>query len=364
MKRIKKLSVLFLIVIIAIACNSSDDSGNNGDGYDRTALLAFTADHIIIPAVEDFQTKVNTLKTDVETFTTTPNQVNLDAVSASWLNAYKVWQHIEMFNIGPAEEINDYYFFINTYPASVEDISSAVMGNYNLEISNFHDAQGLPALDYLLHADNALDFYTTNANAQGYKDFLTVLVNRMGILTDNVVDNWNAVYRNNFISNTENSGTGSLNKLVSDFTFYYEKGFRANKFGSPAGVFDGFANANEVEAYYKKDVSKELALEALTAIENLFNGRAYGTTTTGESLKTYLEFLNNSELVSAINSRFSTIRSTINNLDADFSEIVESNNSEMLSTYDIIQAGTVLIKTDMAQQSFGMTIDYNDGDND
>ena len=56
--------------------------------------------------------------------------------------------------------------------------------------------------------------------------------------------------------------------MTNDFIYYYEKGFRANKFGIPAGVFSGGALPEKVEAFYNQNISKALALEGFQAIKN------------------------------------------------------------------------------------------------
>ena len=45
------------------------------------------------------------MKNAGQTFTTSPNQNTLDEFRSSWLEAYKIWQRVEMFNIGKAEEL-------------------------------------------------------------------------------------------------------------------------------------------------------------------------------------------------------------------------------------------------------------------
>ena len=71
----------------------------------------------------------------------------------------------------------------------------------------------------------------------------------------------------------------------------YEKGYRANKFGIPAGVFSGGPLPNTIEAYHGEMYSKILSLEATNAIENFFNGVAYNDPETlGPSIKDYLGF--------------------------------------------------------------------------
>lgn len=370
---IKKITILFSIALV-FACSSTDDStGSNTDEFSRSGLLVNLADNIIIPSLQDFGSKMTTLKTSVESFAASPNQANLNTARTNWLTAYKSWQHVEMFNIGKAEELNQYYFFMNIYPVTVSDIENGVSsGTYDLNSSSYHDAQGFPALDYLLYgvaSDDAsiVAKFSTDANAQGYKDYLTDVVNQMDGLTQQVITDWTSVYRNQFVASTDNTATSSLNKFVNDFIFYYEKGLRANKFGIPSGVFSTTPLPEKVEAFYNKEVSKLLALEALNAVQDVFNGKAFNGSQAGESFKTYLEFLNangdGQSVSTAINNQFNVARTQIQGLDNNFNQQIITDNSKMTDTFDALQMAVVFLKVDMVQ-AFNISVDYVDGDGD
>ncbi len=370
---IRKIAFLCSLALI-VACSSSDDSTNsNTDEFSRSELLVNLADNIIIPSLQDFGPKLTTLKTSIQTFTTTPNQANLDAARNNWLIAYKAWQHVEMFNIGKAEQLNQYYFFMNIYPTTVSDIETGVSsGTYDLNIPAYHDAQGFPALDYLLYgvaSDDAsiVSKYTTDTNAQGYKTYLNDVVNQMDALTQQVITDWTTVYRDQFVTSTENTATSSLNKIVNDFIFYYEKGLRANKFGIPSGVFSTNPLPEKVEAYYNKNASKALSLEALNAVQDVFNGKAFNGSSTGTSFKTYLDYLNTQRdgqnVSTIINNQFNTARTKIEALDANFNRQITIDNTKMNMAYDALQMAVVYLKVDMVQ-SFNISLDFQDADGD
>lgn len=373
----KKIATLFILFIIVIACSSSDDGdGNGGDGndsFDRSALLAHTADNIIIPAFQDFQSKLSELDIARGNFVNDMTESNLQSLSASWLNAYKVWQYVQMFNIGEAQNLGGgergFVSFFNIYPLTVSDVENgAAAGNYDLNTSNYHDAQGFSALDFLIHGVasgdvNPIDKFMTNSNAEGYVTYITNVVAQMNALNNSITSNWENNYRDVFVNNTDTGLNGSVNKLINAFIFFYEKGFRAEKIGIPAGNFSTQPLPEKVEGFYKRDVSKTLALEALTAIEDMFNGRSYSNVSSGESFKTYLETLDRSDLVTAINLQFAEVRASLNSLNTNFYEQVETGNTQMTQSYDTIQAGVPLLKVDMAQ-TFNVVIDYVDADGD
>ena len=184
--------------------------------------------------------------------------------------------------------------------------------------------------------------------------------------TNEVIDSW-VSYRDVFVNSTENTATSSINKLTNDFIYYYEKGFRANKIGIPAGVFSNDVLPDRVEAYYSKIYSKDLALEAMTAIDNFFQGKYFNSDETGDSLKTYLNFLdvikNESNLSTLITEKFSSAKTSIESLDDNFALQLEQDYVKVLGTYDAVQLGVVLLKVDMLQ-ALSINVDYTDADGD
>ena len=343
--------------------STTDNSSNQTtpQTFNREQMLIFWADSIIIPSQNKFQSDLIEFSNSVNSFSNDPTQASLDLMRENWVIAYKSWQHIEMFNIGKAEEIN-YGVRMNIYPANVERIELNVSNNDNdIEHPNDYPAQGLPAVDYLLYGignnDSEILEKFTLENSK-YLNYLIVVSNKMIELTDNVVSDWDESYRNIFIASTDNTATSSINKLTNDFIYYYEKGFRANKFGIPAGVFSGSVLIDRVEAYYRRNLSKILALEAIDAITNFFNGIPYGgdSANSGLSFKNYVEFLetvkNDVPLGQLILDQFTESRSNIANLEDDFTIQLENKKLEMLSTYDIIQV------------ALNINVDYIDADGD
>ncbi len=360
------LGLVALGLIVACSSSSSSDDGPTGneDTFDRGILLTNVANNIIVPAFQDLDAKLTSLKTNKNAFVATPNQNNLDVLRTSWFEAYKVWQFVEMSNIGKAEEIL-YSFQMNVYPTNTTDIENNISsGTYDLANVNNNDAVGFPALDYLLYgvAQDDASIITKFTDAK-YADYLSDVIDQMETLTKTVLDDWTSSYKTTFISQTENTATSALNKFTNDFVFYYEKGLRANKIGIPAGNFSATPLVDKVEGLYSKVYSKELVLIALDAVQDLFNGKAYSTSSTGGSFKSYLNDLNRSELVSLINSRFDDARQKLQALDNDFGVQINADNTKMTEAYDALQLAVVSLKVDMLQ-AFNISVDYVDADGD
>ncbi len=369
----KTLLILsFIALIVACSSNGGDDN-SEGDNYDRTALLSNWADNIIVPSYINYQAKVQILVSNTNTFVTAPTEVNLQTLRTSWLEAYKGYQYVSIYNLGKAEEIS-LNAASNTYPTNTIGIESNISsGSYNLSLLSQFDKQGFPALDYLINGlgvDNAsiVGFYTTNVNAANYKQYLTAVVSKLKINVDAVVTDWNSGFRNSYVANNGTSVSSSLNKTTNLFVKNLEKDIRTGKVGIPAGIFSSGAKYPEkVEGYYKNDISKELLNVSIKASQDFFNGKHFNSSTTGEGLKSYLDFLNatksNQKLSDVINNQFATIYTVNNTLNNSFSQQINLDNSKMIAAYDALQQNVIYTKLDM-MQALKITIDYVDGDGD
>lgn len=351
--------------------NSTESSQTtNQNSFDHQGMLKNWADNIIIPALSNFEDTLFELKDKAILYTDDPTPETLSNVREAWLLSYLKWQHVEMFDIGKAEEI---YFKnrINLYPANIEKIESNITNqDYDLDQSSNFTSQGFNSLDYLLFGiaedENAI-LSKYSSISQNYDSYLIDLIDKMIELTAEVSESWDVQFRQSFISSTENTATSSVNKVINDFIFYFEKGFRANKVGIPAGVFSDKPLPDRVEAYHSKEYSKVLAIEANQSIKDFFNGISYNDKNAiGLSISDYLDYIeleDISKLSNKINEQLDTINVKLTELDSDFSVQITEDNLAMLYAFDAIQANVVLLKVDMLQK-LNINVDYADADGD
>ena len=135
MKNLISIKVILLSLILLNCTSDSDtndvieETGLNIEEqqteFDRLSMLTFWADNIIIPSINSFYVELNSLNEYASSFTSNPNPSTLTQLRDQWLTTYKKWQHIEMFDIGVAEEI---YFKnrMNIFPANVEKIENNI----------------------------------------------------------------------------------------------------------------------------------------------------------------------------------------------------------------------------------------------
>ena len=350
---------------------SSETTSTKPADFDRGAMLAFWADKIIIPSLESFNESLFKLLEATNSFIDNPDQEKISQLRDKWLTTYKAWQFVEMFDIGKAEEI---YFKnrLNLYPVNKDRVDSNIdSGSYDLDKAENFTSQGFPAVDYLLFGigendESIIAKYLISDSP--HSKYLKDVVSKIVELTNIVKVDWEEGYRNTFVELTDNTATSSINKLTNDFIFYYEKGFRAHKIGIPAGVFSGSPLPDRVEAYYGRIYSRVLAIEAANAVDNFFNGRSFSDNEDmGLSLKSYLDFIEgdsvSSKLSDEIDAQIAASIESIGSLKENFVDQVNENNIEMLRTYDVIQAGVVMMKVDMLQK-LNISVDYVDADGD
>ena len=366
-----------LAFVLTVACSTDDGSGvtpqpDDQAGFDRSAMLSNWADNIIVPAYQAYSDQLDRLQTATAAFVEAPGTAQLASLRTAWLDAYVAWQQVEMFEIGKAEEVS-LRNYTNIFPTSADEIEENIQqGTYTLELPSQNDAQGFPALDYLLYGvadtDEAIvGRYTDATLGTSYQTYLSSVVQRMVELTELVVSDWEGTYRDTFVANTGSSATASINKLANDYLFYYEQILRKGKVGLPAGVYSSTPLPETVEGRYAGDVSKLLLEEALGATQRFFNGQHFAGDAEGESFASYLTYLNSTrdgeDLVARINAQFNSARQVSSSLNSSFEEQVRTNNQVLLTTYDELQRNVVLMKVDMFQ-ALNVKVDFVDNDGD
>ena len=370
-----------LVGIVACICgcggNGSDPSPAD-NSKDRQEMLINWADHIIIPSYDNFKEKFDIMVSESEEFTASPSNETLTRFRSAWADAYGEWQMVELFEFGPADRYTLRNFF-NIYPADVAGIEANILDPLaNLEVPNSYPRQGFPALDYLINgvaSDDAgiIEYYTTGDDAPERIAYISTLVGRMNTLITNVITEWKGSYRDTFISSTGLDIGSSTGIVVNAYILNYERYIRSGKIGIPAGIVSstvsGPAYPEKVEAYFKKDISKLLAIYAKYAAVVFFNGVGVTTGADGPSFKSYLDALGAKDpstgtmLSQIINDQFAVIDSKLNQLGPNFSEEVLNNNQAMKDLYSEMQKVVRLLKVDMSS-AMSVTITYTDNDGD
>ena len=368
MKRIVYISVLAVLMVVgaATSCTKSNDGGTEpSNGLDRQPMLINYADNYVIPGYLDMLSKLEELKTTIITFNSNTNQEKQQAVSNSLRGAYTTWQKVDLLEFGPAyeEQLRSY---MNTYPVTVSKLQSNMSSSgYDLEAFGNRDAQGFPALDYLING-TSLDKYTSDVLATARKQYLMAVVNKMIEKVTRVNEGWNT-FRSTFIISTGTDVNSSLSVMVNNFVLYYERYLRGGKIGLPVGAMTGVAKPELVESYYSPELSENLLIEALVAVQAFYKGIG-NNGNSGESLKSYLMSLGTKDdngvlIAEVIETELQEAMSAVSNINGTIATAVQNDRQTVLKAYEEIQDVVALLKVDMVS-AFSISITYTDNDGD
>lgn len=363
--------LLSLSVLLTMLTGCADDqvSEPDTDGFDRTAMLGNWADNLIMPGYVDYVDALKDLVREAETFIADAQTENLAGVHEAWRKAYNNWQNVSMFEIGKAETIGlrDY---TNTYPTNTTEIDEFIStGSFNLQLPSTRMAQGFPAIDYLLYGieDDDLSIIQRFDNGSNEGKLLIAYCERLLDISSEVLNDWESGYRDAFVQNDGSDGNSSVNKLMNDFMFYFERSLRAGKVGIPAGVFSSTALPDKVEGFYSKEYSRQLLLTALDRVVRFYNGLHHKGDTSGPGVDDYLNFLQSisgaEQLSSEINHQIALAIEQAEKLSEDLTSQIVSDNVAMLKLYDELQKCVVLMKVDMFQ-AMNIKVDFVDADGD
>ena len=349
-------SIFFLVAILLITASACKETTGGSDcnfSFDQTALFTNLADELILPGYASLKSDVDAMKTAGDAFVATPTLPNLEALQTAWLQAYLQWQTMAQYEFGPAEEVflrNS----VNNFPLNVDSVEAVVAsGSYNFDQPDRFD-KGFPALDYLLYGlgnSNAdvLTIYQDPMQGSKYAQYLAAVLEDIQMRVNHTYDGWSTGYADEFIANTGTAAGSSLSLIVNNLNQHYEL-IKREKLGVPSGVLTlGIANPERVEAYYSGK-SKQLAVAALTAARQLYEGKSAGGAN-GQGLDDFLTQINaqknNASLNEIILQQFATAISTVSDLDEPLSLTAQTNQSALENAYNEVSKQVVNIKTDM-----------------
>lgn len=371
------LGLLSISLLLAVTFIASCDKKNNGGekdnkALDRKELFENYATHYILPAYQALNTDLDALKQAAATFGANPDAGKLNTLRAAWYTAYLSWQKVDMLEFGPAET-QSLRSFMNVYPVTTTKVDQNIIsGTYNLETFNNYDAQGFPALDYLLHglADNdasIIGYYTTDTKAQARLTYLNDVITKMKEKVNVVHTEWQS-YQSDFINATGTDVEGSLSKMVNAFVLYYERFLRSGKIGYPVGAMTAQPLPSHCEAYYAPEKSKALAAEALKSVIAFYEGKSFDGTQSGKGMKTYLAAIGTKDdagtlMADVISTELNAALTALNGINGTIRDGVVNNRGQILGVYDLLQKAVASLKVDMVS-AFGISITYVDNDGD
>ncbi|MCB0696013.1 MAG: imelysin family protein [Chitinophagaceae bacterium] len=354
------LGLMLVVMLAAISCNKEGNEPAPIAQLDRKPMLENYANNFIAPAYAKMTTDVEALESAVSAFVAAPDEAKLIAAQQALATAYLQWQKTDLYEFGPAEgaQLRSY---MNTYPVTVSKVTDNISsGTYDLESFGNRDAQGFPAMDYLLNGTD-MSMYTTGANAAGRKAYLSAVVAKMAEKIKAVNTDW-STYKSTFIESTGTDVNSSLSQVVNGCVLYYERYLRGGKIGIPAGVMSGTPSVGHVESFYSPENSIPFAVAALNEVKNFYTGG------TAASMQTYLAAIGTKDdngmlMADLIQQEMTEAINSMKGLNGTLIDNINNNRTSVLQAYDEIQDVVPLLKVDMVS-AFSISITYTDNDGD
>jgi predicted lipoprotein len=375
----KKYSLMVILLAALVAtiysCSkSSDDSGTvtPPDGFDKSAMLKYYAESLIIPGYTALQEKQAAFQTAADAFLAAPSVATQDAAKTAYTAFHLQYEKVAAFQIGPAEtELLDNFlnfsggldYNFNTSGAitgfSVDSVtieSNIASGTYtltNMLRSSFY-SQGFAAMNYLLFGPNAIAKFNTNnaARVKYAKDVIT----RSKTLIDKVAAAWPA-YKAEFIANTKTNIGSPIGSMVNQYAYQMDL-MKGPRTGWPFGKqSNGIVFASKTEAYFV-GISAQLAVENMTSLK-----KAYTAGGSGKGISDYLISLGKTTLNNDIIAQFDIVIAKLKLIPDPLSNTLTAQPAVVEDAYKEIQKLLTLLKTDLASAT-AVQISYMDNDGD
>lgn len=358
------------MICLLIPFSSCDDpAGPAGEGYDRKAMLEFTARNIIIPLYGDFHQTVKSFDSTLQVFTEQSNEQHAQELRNSWRQMAEAWQYVVMFDFGPTQMSDGSLFQnIGTFPASGLKIESFINAK-DTSFRNFdRDSRGLYALEYLLFKDS-VNFLQSIVEQPFKLAYIKALSGNILTRVESVLNQWQGSYVISFINNDGAQAGSSISDLYNAFVYHFEV-MKNYNLGLPMGKRAGQVNSEptKVEGYYSGH-STALLKSKYTAIRNMWFGYARLSMASSLSPKGFKDYIlsveNGPRLVEDTELQWNVIGTAMNALDSkvpmQYMIISLDPNLELL--FVEMTKHTRFIKSEMSSL-LGISITYSSGDGD
>lgn len=355
---------LFASCISLIGLNAcSEDEPDQDISFDRAPMLSSLADGLIIPNLQSLNRSVSTLAAASDTFIETTNNANLNALRNTWSIAVEDFQHCTAFGFGPGSlSLGAFPSVLGVFPIDENQVETNILDpEFNLPASFDRDVRGFFAVEYLIYGNNQTDAEIIAGFSAERKAYLSLIVSELASTFTEIVAEWDANYRAEFISSDGTSAGSSISLLYNEFVKDYEN-LKNFKVELPAGLTAGQTTPEPtlVEAYYS-GISTKLLKSHFESTKNIWLGQSRD----GQSLIGFEEYLNEvlggPELVNQTQTAIGAIDNAIEILPNELAPNIES--IELASLRDLLQANTPNFKSSMSSL-LGISITFNSGDGD
>ncbi len=363
LNRINRLFIITAVLVFLITCNNDDSNGESAPDIAalRAQQIVNQYDNEIVIRNTTFIQAVNDYKQLVDSFTISPSENSLQLLKDHWELVAKAWASVELYNLGEIES-SFISFAIFQAPIDTESIESILLDTVTLDLDYFiglgSNKKGITALEYLLFDKDLSLTFSSLINDSRRMSYLKGVTNELLLDVETFESAWSS-YSDTFKGATQSGLDGGQNLLINSMVTVLENIIR-HKLGRALGNENGGSIAIEGFDTYRSDVSRDLVMNNIEALQETYMGNFNNIQ--GYGFEDYLIFLGNPTLNQTIVEAFQEVQQDMS-LISSFNETLENNPHQIQSLFDHSEALLVLIKTDLASY-IGATITFNNTDGD
>lgn len=329
----------------------------------RRELLRSWVNDFLLARYAVFLTKLEALQVASRALEDSPGDDDLEAAQSAWRDARKPWKETEVFKFGPvADEPLRYGPKIDFWPARPDTVEAVLAETGAIDPDDLGAAaKGLPAVEYLLFAEGALEGFRESVRRYEY---LRVLIDDLIVQTQRLAAAWDPK-GGDYQSELVDAGAGSsmydtlsmgLSEVVNRMGFTVEN-IRADKLG--AGIApDGTPQPDKLESLFSGRSIGDID-DNLRGIEQLY----FGDPKLGLlGLDDYLEH-RGFHLGERMRSELDKSRAALDRIDLPFSVAIDSEQELVQDAIDRLELLQRLIQVDVIG-ALSLNVRFNDNDGD
>jgi predicted lipoprotein len=329
----------------------------------RRELLRSWGTHFLQARLREFSNRLEQLAAASGSLEEVVDQERLEQAQQAWWAARRPWKEIEVFKFGPSEEEPLRYGpKIDFWPARPSEVEAVLADTGSIDPSSFGAAaKGLPAVEYLLYSEGALEQFADNPRRHEY---LQILVEDLIKNAAGLSEAWDPD-AGDYLSQLVDAGAGSesyqtlsmaLSELVNRMAFTIEN-IRADKLA--AGISsDGTPQPERLESHFSGRSVTDV-LDNLRGIHTLYFGEQSGDVL---ALDDYLQH-RGYQLGSRVRAAFRRSREAVEQLDQPLSDAVREDPAGVESAIAELGQLQRLIQVDVIG-ALSLSVRFNDNDGD
>lgn len=218
-------------------------------GRGSKAFLRDVTAIVALPTFTDFAARADALAAATTALAGDPDAGTLSAAQSAWADAHAAWKEAEVLDFGPVAE-RSLDALVDRWPSDAAKVEAILAGGAPIDAALVDDtgadARGLPALELLLFAPEALADLTTAADAARRRDLVAALGQDVALRAHEIAEVWSEL-PDGFALDLLEAGTGSeryetaksaVDVLVNQIVFTAEL-VLDGKLGRPAGKKNG-----------------------------------------------------------------------------------------------------------------------------